>query len=322
MNTTVRDLSAFVLDLNVQAQDRGMSGLVDWAVAKLSEVIEFDSAWYGWAQLQTTSTVIHSSSLLNLPKDYFAAWTEIADQDVLVDQFIENPLCVPTYDRQGAVQTDGMSTLADRFGIEKMATAMCLREARSVSLYVSAYRGGQSAKDWSQEEKEFLQCAVDNISAAARIAAMNDLQSQNAQAATFFLSTQGVTIIGLSNVRERFGHLWSSSDGDRAPRWLADYLDQPGEHVLIDRELVASCEHAATSDGQRLYKMSLRPMRKFDLLTARERDVAGILASGKTHKETARLLGVAPSTIRNQTQSIYEKLCIDNRASLVRHVIS
>mgnify|MGYP001600081166 CR=1 FL=1 len=318
----MRALSAFVLDLNAQAQDHGMAGLVDWAVTELSDLIGFDSAWYGWAQIQTTSPVIHSSSLLNLPNDFFAAWTEISHQDVLVNQFVEDPLCVPTYDRQGTLQTDGMGTLADRYGIRKMATAMCLREARSASLYVSAYRSGQRAKNWSQEEKEFLQCAVDNISAAARIAAMNDLHSQNAQAATFFLSAQGATIIGLSNVRERFGHLWASSDGDQAPRWLAGFLDQPGEHVLVDRDLVASCEQAKTSDGQSLYKVSLRPLRKFDLLTARERDVAAILASGKTHKETARLLGVAPSTIRNQTQSIYEKLCIDNRASLTKHVLS
>lgn len=322
MNRNMRALSAFVLDLNAQAQDLGMSALVDWAVSRLADVAEFDSAWYGWAQVQAEQTIIHSSSVLNLPQEYFAAWTEIADQDILVDQFVENPLCVPTYDRFGNVQTDGMETLSDRFGIKKMATAMCLRPTRSASLYVSAYRGGQSAKDWTREEKEFLQCAVDNVSAAAGIAAKNDLNCEDSQAATFFLSAQGATIVGLSNVHARFGHLWSRGDGDRVPRWLADYLDQPGEHVLIDRELVASCEYAATSDGQGLYKVSLRPMRRYDMLTQRERAVAGILASGKTHKETARLLGVAPSTIRNQTQSIYEKLCIDNRASLAKHVMS
>lgn len=322
MNSNMRALSAFVLDLNAQAQDRGMAGLVDWAVSELSDVIGFDSAWYGWAQVQAKNTVIHSSALLELPAEYYAAWAEIADQDVLVDQFVKDPFCVPTYDRFGSMQTDGMETHADRFGINKMATAMCLREARSASLFVSAYRGGGRAKDWTPAEKEFLQCAVDNISAAAAIAAMNDLQNENGQAATFFLSAQGATIIGLGNLRARFGHLWSSSDGDRVPAWLAGYLNQPGEHVLIDRELVARCEHAGTGDDQGLYRVSLRPMRKFDLLTARERDVAKTLASGKTHKETARLLGVAPSTIRNQTQSIYEKLGVDNRASLAKHVYS
>ena len=265
-------------------------------------------------------TVIHASAVYDLPEHYYAAWTEIADQDILVEQFIKDPRCVPTYDRFGMVQTDGMETLADRFGIKKMATAMCLREDRTASLYVSIYRGGAHAQDWTAGDLEFLQCAVDNISAAAGVAAMNDLSAMDDHTASVFLSKHGATIVGLSNMRDRFGHLWSRRDGDRVPRWLADYVNQPGEHLLIDQELVANCEPVPALDGLTVYKVSLRPMRKFDLLTTRERDVAHVLASGKSHKETARLLGVAPSTIRNQTQSIYGKLGIDNRASLAKHV--
>lgn len=320
MTSKVSELSAFVLNLNAQAQKRGMSDLVDWAVSHLSDVIGFDCAWYGWAQVQPTGTVIHASSVYNLPEHFYAAWTEIADQDILVEQFIENPRCVPTYDRFGNAQTDGMETLADRFGIKKMATGMSLRPDRTASLYISAYRGGAHPEHWTKEDCEFLQCAVDNISAAAGIAANNDAPVGDEYAASVFLSTHGTTIIGLQKMRERFGHLWSRGDGDTVPRWLADYVDQPGEHLLIDQELVANCEHLPAIDGLPLYKVSLRPLRKFDLLTARERAVAGVLASGKSHKETARLLGVAPSTIRNQTQSIYGKLGIDNRASLAKHV--
>lgn len=322
MVTTMSELSAFVLALNTQAQKCSVPDLVDWSVSRLSDVIGFDSAWYGWAQVQATGTVIHASSLFNLPEHYYTAWTQIADQDVLVEQFIKNPHCVPTYDRTGEAQSDGMEAFADEFGLKKMATAMCLREARSSSLYISAYRGGPHARDWSSEEIEFLQCAVDNITAAARVAAYRVSSTKDNQTASFLLSKQGATLIGFDTVRERFGHLWTRSDGDRVPRWLADYVDQPGEHVLIDQELVANCEHTSTGDGLGMYTISLRPMRKFDLLTARERDVAQALSNGKSHKETAKLLGVAPSTIRNQTQSIYGKLGIDNRASLARHVIS
>ncbi len=322
MFSKLSDLSTFVVALNAQAQERGVTDLVDWAVSDLSDIIGFDSAWYGCAQVQPTGTVIHASSFFNLPQNYYAAWTEIADQDILVEQFIENPRCVHTYDRLGHAQTDGMQAFADRFGLKKMATAMCLRETRSASLYVSAYRGGTNAHDWTQEETEFLQCAIDNISAAAKIAAKNDLLGPDDQTASFLLSKHGATLIGFDGMRERFGHLWTRGDGDTVPRWLADYVTQPGEHVLIDQGLVANCEQTATSDGLGLCKVSLRPMRKFDLLTARERDVAYALSSGKSHKEAAKLLGVAPSTIRNQTQSIYGKLGIDNRASLARHVIS
>ena len=52
------------------------------------------------------------------------------------------------------------------------------------------------------------------------------------------------------------------------------------------------------------------------MLTQREREVALVLSAGKSHKEAARLLGVAPATIRNQTQSIYSKLEVDNRSNL------
>ncbi|MFK7835914.1 MAG: response regulator transcription factor [Sulfitobacter sp.] len=316
------ELSAFVLALNAQARTCDVSDLVDWAVSSLSEVIGFDSAWYGWAQVQRSDTVIHGSSTFNLPDHYYDAWTEISDQDVLAAQFVENPVCVPTYDRLGDMQSDGMEAHADRFGLKKMATAMCLREARSASFYVSAYRGGLSARAWRQEEKEFLQCAVDNISAATQLAAQNGLLARDDESASLLLSSHGATLIGLEGMRERFGYLWARSDGDKVPRWLADYIGQPGEHLLVDQELVANCEHISTSDGQGLYKMSLRPMRKMDLLTARERDVAYALSSGKSHKEVAIVLGVAPSTIRNQTQSIYAKLGVDNRVSLARHVIS
>ncbi|MEX0286524.1 MAG: response regulator transcription factor [Paracoccaceae bacterium] len=316
MNTRVSELSAYVLELNAQAKDRGVASLIGWAVATLADILGYDSAWYGWAQLRRAGSVIHSSATLNLPQEYFDFWTRIAHQDVLVEQFLEDPTCVPTYDRNGSMQTDGMETLADTFGLRKILTAMCVRPNRTASFYLSAYRGGSHTRDWTREDAEFLQCAVDQISAAVRIAVQNDLASPDGAETSVFLSSHGTTLLGLREMRDRFGHLWSRHDGDSVPRWLADYVDQPGEHLLLDQELVARCEPVTAQDGMASHKLSLRPLQKFDLLTPREREVAQALARGHSHKEVARLLGVAPSTIRNQTQSIYRKLGIDNRASL------
>ena len=320
MYTRISELSAFVLDLNAQAQDRGVSDLVAWAVASLSDRLGFDCAWYGWAQLQTSGAVIHANTTYNLPQDYYPFWMGMADQDVLVDQLLNDPFCVATYDRKGNIQSDGMEHLSDAFGLRKMATAMCLRPERTASFYMSAYRGGDPVRPWSSGECEFLKCAVDNISAAAGIAAGNDLQSLDGQAASIFMSPKGATIVGLNRLRERFGHLWTRSDGDRVPRWLAEYVDRPGEHLLLDQELVATCEPYAAQGGMGWHKMTLRPLQKYDFLTSREREVATALADGHSHKEVARLLGIAPSTVRNQTQAIYRKLGIDNRASLGKHL--
>lgn len=51
-------------------------------------------------------------------------------------------------------------------------------------------------------------------------------------------------------------------------------------------------------------------------LSRREREVAGLFASGMTNKQVARALGTSPSTVRNQLVRIYEKLGISSKAEL------
>ena len=316
MKDRLRQFSTFVQNLNDSARERSAADVLGWSARELSDILGYDSAWYGWAEIRPDGPVIHASATYNLPGDYYQAWTEIAPQDLLVAQFLEDPVGVPTYDRAGDVHTDGMQHLSDTYGLRRMATAMNLRAGRAASLWISAYRGGVS-RTWSEEECEFLQCAVDHIAASARAAACRDATRQIDDARAVLINDQGVAILGLTSLKQRFGHIWPHQDGDRAPPFLAEVIAQPGEHALIDRGVVAQCERVAGGDGLTLQKLTLRPLRKFDLLTARERDVARLLASGKSHKETARILKVAPSTVRNQTQAIYGKLGVDNRSSLV-----
>jgi DNA-binding CsgD family transcriptional regulator len=55
-------------------------------------------------------------------------------------------------------------------------------------------------------------------------------------------------------------------------------------------------------------------------LSPREREVAGLFASGMTNKQVARALGTSPSTVRNQVVRIYEKLGISSKAELAGFV--
>lgn len=319
MYTRVQALSEFFLTLQSHARDGGdASSLVARAVSELADILGFDSAWYGWAQLGARETVIHANKTLNLPQNYFSTWQGMADQDLLLEQFLEDPSMVPTYDRNGNAQTDGMEHLSDTFGLKKMATAMCYRPDRTASFFMSAYRGGTAAKSWTGAEREFLQCAVNNISAAARNAATLELNAQHGPAVSAFVSHRGSVVVGLAGMRERFGHLWSRNETDMLPRCLMDYVHSPGEHILPAEELVIRCEPASDPDGLDWHRLSLRPLVKTDLLSPREREVAKALAAGKTHKLVARQLGVAPSTVRNQTQSIYRKMGVDSRAGLAR----
>ncbi len=56
-------------------------------------------------------------------------------------------------------------------------------------------------------------------------------------------------------------------------------------------------------------------------LTAREREVLLWVVRGKTNREIAANLWIAPSTVRKHLENIYEKLDVSTRAGAVGRVL-
>ncbi|MBL4768217.1 MAG: hypothetical protein JKY94_10955 [Rhodobacteraceae bacterium] len=317
MQESLRLFSNFVSKMNECARDTDAQGLARWAVEELSQTLGYDCAWYGWAELLPGGVEIHANSTLNLPDHYFDTWSGISEQDLLAAGVWNNPGRASSYDRAGSTHTDGMVALSDTYGLRRMATAMHLRPGRVASFYLSGYRSGQTTVAWSGQELDFLQCAVEQISTAMRLSGTELNAEGHPNAVSILVNKNGIGILGLQNLRAQLGEFWPDWDGDRLPECLRMLLDQPGEHILTDRNLLVTSQDAPGCNNMGLRKLTLRFLTRFDLLTHREREVARTLADGKSHKETARILGVAPATIRNQTQSIYTKLNVDNRANLV-----
>lgn len=53
-------------------------------------------------------------------------------------------------------------------------------------------------------------------------------------------------------------------------------------------------------------------------LTPREREVARMVATGKTNGEIADALGIAQNTVKNHLARIYDKLNVNTRTELAR----
>lgn len=56
-------------------------------------------------------------------------------------------------------------------------------------------------------------------------------------------------------------------------------------------------------------------------LTAREQEVLSWVARGKTNGEIARLLQVAPSTVRKHLENVYVKMGVHNRTAAVARLL-
>jgi DNA-binding NarL/FixJ family response regulator len=54
-------------------------------------------------------------------------------------------------------------------------------------------------------------------------------------------------------------------------------------------------------------------------LTAREREIAGLVATGLSNKDIARTIGISDGTVRIHLSNIYQKLGVSNRTALATH---
>jgi DNA-binding CsgD family transcriptional regulator len=52
-------------------------------------------------------------------------------------------------------------------------------------------------------------------------------------------------------------------------------------------------------------------------LTARECEILEMLASGRSNKELARVLGISPNTVKTHVARLYEKLDVQNRVQAI-----
>ena len=320
MRSSLRQFSEFVSELNENARNIDAHGLAGWAVDRLSKTVGFDCAWYGWADVKPDGVQIHAQSSYNLADGFYESWCEMSEQDLLAAAIIEDPAQTAVYDRLGKKQTDGMISLADSYGLKKMATSMQLRPCRTASFYLSSYRTGQHSRAWSPEELDHLQCGVEQLSSAMKLSTRKP--NTQGHEHSMFVNQDGIVILGLHNALEQWASLWPDWNDDRLPEHLCNLIKVPGEHVLVDRQVIINCESVSGVNNMNLRKLTLRNLTKLDLLTRREMQVALLLTDGNSHKVAARTLGVAPATVRNQTQSIYLKLGVSNRAELALQVRS
>lgn len=105
------------------------------------------------------------------------------------------------------------------------------------------------------------------------------------------------------------------------PEWTPPRLPPPLIERLGSRRDLSYAGRHLTVQGKVLGHMlhlqcALR--RHKPSLTAAERSVAELAAGGMSYKEIARVLDIAPATVRNQLHSVYGKLDIRNKAMLAQ----
>lgn len=117
----------------------------------------------------------------------------------------------------------------------------------------------------------------------------------------------------------RHRKLLDGEDGLSSP--LRPLVLRRGEHSLVIRlaagpgaaPILLLDEHGSVPDPQQLRIMGL---------TRRECEVTSLLAQGRTNKEIARLLAIAPKTVEKHLQQVYAKLGVRTRTAAAARALA
>lgn len=153
--------------------------------------------------------------------------------------------------------------------------------------------------------RRLLEAALDGLERAATTALQGVVLLDGGNRVAF-ATASARALLGEFFPGARTGLPWAVEE------WLEAGAATPLEHTRAQRRLRVTRANGA---------LLLEARQARTVLTAREREVLSWVARGKTNDEVARLLWLAPSTVRKHLENAYGKLGVNTRTAAVAHFL-
>lgn len=296
---------AAVLDINRLARDKTLERFHRTALERLQQLVPFQRAWWGRAALIDGVPVEHSAHLFNLEEHYVEDWRSISHDDITVGLVHARPGTAVAVDMQA---TAGLRWLGARHDIGELLCVIHVDPITRLSDHVALYRtpGGPPFAD---QEKLLLGQLSAHLAAAVSANQIRTLVALRES-----LERQALAMA----VCDRYGVLHCAERGfvdlllGAWPGWTGPQLpEETSPQGYRDARLVIDSRQVGD-----LYLLTARQPSAIEQLSNREGDVALLFSEGKTYKQIARDLGLAPNTVRHHIRTIYSKLGVNDKASI------
>ncbi len=97
----------------------------------------------------------------------------------------------------------------------------------------------------------------------------------------------------------------------------AEFLEKPVDDEALLEALQTAVRQHVKSRGRN--QADRQAQARFAQLSAREREVLGLITDGLTNKEIGRALDLSPRTVESHRANLFAKLEADSLAQLIRH---
>lgn len=322
-------LSSLVLQLHRGCRSWPAAAFQDRACELLAEVLPFDSALWGAenpASLRRVALQPYRvpdalwARYLTQPHDggraadlLLAAARQATGTAVACDFAAIQPAAGGDAAALGA---DGLAALGVAYGLA-MAQAEPLSKLRSF-FCVWRMKGGAP---FTTDDQRLLQFVVPHLMETAR-------ESQLARAGDTADAAAAPRSHAVSNLQGVLHHLddrcqallrleWPQWQGGLLPApllaALSAALQQPGVSTFVGRRMAVRLSISGST-----VLLAVRLRAASDRLSARQRGIAELYASGCTGPEIAQRLGLAASTVNNHLGEVFKKLQVSSKVQLAR----
>ena len=307
------DFSAAALDIQRLARDKPIERFHRLVFQRIQQLLPFTKAWWGRSALIDGLPEAHSSHLFELPSDYVEDWQSIRQQDITVGLVHAHPDQAVVVDMLAHESTAELRWLATKHDIAELICIIHTDPLTQLSDHLALYRQ-KGAQPFSHQDRLLLNCLMPHLVAAVSanqirtLVAMREQISGPRNLALAVCDQHGVLHCAERGFIDLLIAEWPRWSGPKLPHGVGPQ-DYSGKRLLL--------ESSAVDD---LFLLAARSPNALQQLSSREGDVAQLFGEGKTYKEIARTLGLAPNTVRHHIRTIYGKLGIKDKAS-VAHLL-
>ncbi|QJI29048.1 helix-turn-helix transcriptional regulator [Pseudomonas sp. ADAK18] len=301
--------STLTLDLQRLAQHQDIEHFHRHALARISQLMAFDSAWWGRAALIEGLPEEHSCHLYNLPPSYLPDWQSIRHVDVTVGLVHKAPGQAAIVDMRDPANGAGLNWLGERYGIGQLLCVVYVDPHTHLSDHLALYRRPDAPR-FNEQDCQLLNNLMLHLVAAVSanqirtLVAMRETLTSPRNLALAVCDQRGVLQCAEGGFVDLLLSEWPQWSGPTLPVTL-DERGHDGKQVQIEASAVGN-----------QFLLAARINRGLPQLSPRENDVAQGFGEGKTYKEVARDLGLSPNTVRHHIRAIYSKLGVKDKARI------
>jgi DNA-binding CsgD family transcriptional regulator len=308
-------LSDLTLDLHRAVRCETPDAFVAWVFAALERILRFDSGFWGTGHVgDDRRLVLHTRHLHRQPPQMMVDDLQIGHLDVLLAESMRRPGESITADIPSGAPPEMRDHLR-RYGIAQALATSMIEPLTGLCIGFVLWRS-DPAHPYTEEERLLMQAIFPHlIEARTQNRLLRLVQATTPRASGTWLPAAADRQGLLHHADDEFIRLlreeWPGWTGPRLPAPLEQRVHKGAGERYYGQRLV--CKFDAMGD---LALVQVRRGAAVDRLTPREREIAVYTAQGLTHKEIARLLELAPTTVRTHLTASCRRLGARNKAQM------